>query len=244
MRIDGAVVLITGASSGIGAATARAAAAAGARVALLARRRDRIGSLAATLPDALAVPCDVTDRGQVDAAVRAVLKRFGRIDVLINNAGQGLHVPVDRVDPDDFRAILELNLIAPLVLLQAVLPTMRLQGAGAVIDVSSGTTLAPIPGTAAYAASKAALNMLDDVARRELASSGITVSTVLPFATRTEFHDSLRADSPAQTAQRSGMTPQEPEEVAAVILRVIDTGAPRADLVPIALGGSYNPPHH
>ncbi|WP_236257631.1 SDR family oxidoreductase [Streptomyces hygroscopicus] len=107
---------MTGASSGIGGATARAASRAGARVVLLARREERIRQLAGELGEsvALAVPCDVTDRVQVAAAVEAAIERFGRIDVLVNNAGQGLQATVDAIDPEDFRAVLELNLVAPL----------------------------------------------------------------------------------------------------------------------------------
>ncbi|NED91380.1 SDR family NAD(P)-dependent oxidoreductase, partial [Streptomyces sp. SID11233] len=96
MDIDNAVVLVTGASSGIGAATARAASAAGADVVLLGRREDRLRELAAELGRALPVPCDVTERAQVEAAVQAAIDAYGRIDVLVNNAGQGLQATVDR----------------------------------------------------------------------------------------------------------------------------------------------------
>ena len=103
MEINGAVVLVTGASSGIGAATARAASQAGARVVLAARREERIAQLAGELSDAVPVRCDVTDPGQVAAAVRTAMDAFGRIDVLVNNAGQGLHAPLEQIDADDFR---------------------------------------------------------------------------------------------------------------------------------------------
>jgi NADP-dependent 3-hydroxy acid dehydrogenase YdfG len=160
MDIDKAVVLVTGASSGIGAATARAASSAGAQVVLLARRTDRIRRLADELGEAVFVRCDVTDAGEVDAAVRAATEAFGRIDVLCNIAGQGLHAPLEEIDPDDFRAILELNLVAPLVTMQAVLPIMRKQGSGSIVNVSSGITFSALPGSAAYGASKAGLSKL------------------------------------------------------------------------------------
>src|SRR5512142_2495918 len=130
MDIEDTVVLITGASSGIGAATARAAAKEGARLVLAARRTDRIQALAAELPDAVAVTTDVTDPAQVRAAVEAGLDRYGRIDVLVNNAGQGLYQQLERVDAEDFRAILELNVVAPLVAMQAVIPPLPAQGRG------------------------------------------------------------------------------------------------------------------
>lgn len=158
MDINGAVVLVTGASSGIGAATARAASRVGARVVLAARREERIRQLADELGEAVFVRCDVTDPDQVASAVRTATDAFGRIDVLVNNAGQGLQASIDGIDPNDFRAILDLNLVAPLVTMQAVIPIMRTQATGSIINVSSGTTFSALPGTGAYAASKAGLS--------------------------------------------------------------------------------------
>jgi NADP-dependent 3-hydroxy acid dehydrogenase YdfG len=243
--IENSVILVTGASSGIGAATARAAAAAGARVVLAARREERLSALADELPDSLAVACDVTDADQLAHAVQTAVDAYGCLDVLVNNAGQGLHVPLEAVDPADFRAVLELNVVAPLAAMQAVLPIMRRQGRGSIVNVSSGTTLVVRPGAGAYAASKAALNMLSGVARLELAAAGIAVSTVYPFITATEFHDSLRAgarpgtDSPAVPPE---LQPQAPELVADVILGLIRSGAEQADLVPSRFGGTYEGP--
>ena len=226
MELSGAVVLVTGASSGIGAATARAAAAAGSRVVLAARRRDRIEALAAELPDALAVETDVTAPGAIETLVGRVLEHYGRIDVLVNNAGQGLHEPIERIGADDLRAVLELNVVAALAAMQAVIPAMREQGAGAIVNVSSGTTLHTFPGVGGYAASKAALNTLSAVARLELADDGIVVSTVYPRITATEFHDVLRAG--ALRAGAPSGTP--PEEVAEVILGLVRSGEEQAVL--------------
>ncbi len=226
MELTDAVVLVTGASSGIGAATARAAADAGAKVVLAARRVDRIRALADELPDALAVETDVTRDGDLAALAAAALDRYGRIDVLINNAGQGLHEPLERVDPADFRAVLELNVVAALVAMQVVLPAMRAQGGGAIVNVSSGTTLHVFPGVGAYAASKAALNQLTATARLELAPDGIAVSTVYPRITDTEFHETLRAGELRDGAPKG--TP--PEEVAAVILDLVRSGEEQAVL--------------
>ncbi|NJC70872.1 SDR family NAD(P)-dependent oxidoreductase [Planosporangium thailandense] len=229
MEIAGKVVLVTGASSGIGAATARLAAEAGARLVLAARRTDRIEALAKELPDAVAVTTDVTDPDQVRRAVRAGLDAYGRIDVLVNNAGQGLHLPLEQVAADDFRAIIELNVVAPLVVMQAVIPVMRAEGGGSIVNVSSGTTRGVLPGVGAYAATKAGLNMLSAVARQELADDGIVVSTVYPFITATEFHDVLRA---GRLANGSGRPPaQSAEEVAAAILGLLRSGDEEAVLV-------------
>jgi NADP-dependent 3-hydroxy acid dehydrogenase YdfG len=239
MQIQDAVVVITGASSGIGAATARAAAAAGARVVLAARREERIRDLAAALGGgAIAVRCDVTDRAQVAALARATLDAFGRIDVLVNNAGQGLQSSIEDLALDDLRAVLELNLVAPLAAMQAVLPAMRAQGAGAIVNVSSGTTFADVPGTGGYVASKIALERLSAIARAELEGTDVVISTLIPFATETEFMSSIRAGRAEAEAMTAGATFDTPETVADAVLALIASGDARMDLVPAAYGGS------
>jgi short-subunit dehydrogenase len=224
--IDGSVMVITGASSGIGAATARAAAARGAHVVLGARRQDRLDTLASELPGAVVRRTDVTVRADLDALVQAAVEAHGRVDVLVNNAGQGLHEPLEKVTAEDLRAILELNVVAALEAMQAVLPVMRAQGRGAIVNVSSGTTRMVLPGVGGYAASKAALNMLSEVARKEFAADGVVVSTVYPFVTATEFHDVLRAG--AIPAGRPRFAGDPPERVADVILGLVESGEPEA----------------
>ena len=238
MDIKEAVVFVTGASSGIGAATARAASRAGARVVLTARREDRIRELADELGNALAVPCDVTDRGQVGSAVTAAVEHFGRIDVLVNNAGQGLQATIDAIDPGDFRAIIEVNLVAPLVVMQTVLPVMRRQGNGTIVNISSGTTFGATPGTGAYTATKYGLEKLTDIARAELADTGIVVSTMLPFLTDTEFTSAIRAGASEAQALYDSLGTQSPDHVADAILGLIRSGDARADLVPVQFGGT------
>ena len=193
MRIHDAVCVVTGASSGIGEATARLLAARGARVALLARRADRLTTLAAQLPGSLPLPTDVTDGVQLRAALARVGDVLGRIDVLVNGAGQGLHVALEELGPCDLRAVFELNVVAPLVAMQAVLPGMRERGSGAIVNVSSLTSLRAFAGLGGYAATKAAINVLSGVARAEFATAGVAVSLVYPGVTATEFHDHLRA---------------------------------------------------
>jgi len=241
MRIEEAVIIITGASSGIGEATARAAFHAGARPVLLARREDRIARLAAELGNALPVRCDVTDKAQVAAAVQSAQKRYGRIDVLINNAGQGLEAAVEDIGIEDFRDLLNLNLVAPLITMQAVIPHMRAQGGGSIVNVSSGITFFPRPHSGAYNSSKTGLNMLSSVARAELAEEGIVVSTMLPFVTATEFNDALKAGREAakEEAATSASFAHAPDRVAQKILDLIRSGNERADLVPQRFGGSF-----
>ncbi len=121
------------------------------------------------------------------------------MDVLVNNAGAGVHVPVLDVEAADFRTILELNLVAPLRPMQAVAPGMPERDEGAVINISSGTTL-PLAGVGAYAATKAALEQLSDVARAELDGTGVVVSILLPSLTKTEFSRSLIAGQPRHSS--------------------------------------------
>ncbi|WP_299951886.1 SDR family oxidoreductase [uncultured Modestobacter sp.] len=238
MDVKNKVVMITGASSGIGAATARAASRAGARLVLAARREERIADLADELGRSVAVRCDVTDQAEVGSLVDAALGAFGRIDVLVNNAGQGLQAGIEQISLDDFRAVLELNLVAPLAVMQAVLPAMRRQRAGSIVNVSSGTTFADVPGTGGYVASKIALERLSAIARNELDGTGIVVSTIIPFATSTEFLSSIRAGRADAEAMTAGAAFDSPEQVAEAILRLIESGEPRADLVPAAYGGT------
>jgi NADP-dependent 3-hydroxy acid dehydrogenase YdfG len=232
VELAGKVVIVTGASSGIGAATARLAAAERARVVLAARRTDRIQALAAELPGALAVTTDMRDPEQVRALVRTAIDHFGRVDVLVNNAGQGLHVPLEEVDLQDLEAITELNVYGPLVAMQAVLPAMRSQGGGAIVNVSSGTSRFVVPGLGAYAATKCALNMLSEIARKEFAPDGIVVSLIYPSITDTEFHQTLRAGS----FESGRFTELSAEEVAEAIVGLIQSGEAEADLTPRAGG--------
>ena len=223
MDIDGKVCIVTGASSGIGAATGRLLSDMGARVVLAARRTDRLQALAAELPGSLAVTTDVTVPDQLRRLVSRTLGTYGRVDVLVNNAGQGLHVPVEELVPDDLRAVFELNVVAPLVGMQAVLPVMRAQsGGGAIVNVSSATSLRVFPGLGGYSATKAALNLLSQVAALEFAASGISVSLVYPSVTATEFHQSLRAGGFAGRGR--GIAPDPPELVGSAIAYAIRSG--------------------
>jgi len=222
MEIDQAVCIVTGASSGIGAATARHLAGRGAQVVLAARRTDRIEALARELPGALAVTTDVTAPGDLEHLVATAVDVFGRVDVLVNNAGQGLHVPIAQLDPADLRAVFELNVIAPLRGMQAVLPAMRHEGGGAVVNVSSATSLRVFPGLGGYSATKSALNMLSQVARIEFAGARVAVSIVYPSVTASEFHQHLRAGRLLAGART--ILPDPPELVSQAIVLAIQTG--------------------
>jgi short-subunit dehydrogenase len=190
---------------------------------LAARRVARITELAEELPGALAVPTDLRDPAQMVRLVGTTLDWYGRVDNLVNNAGQGLHMPLEQVRLDDLRAITELNVYAPLLAMQAVIPPMRRQGSGVIVNVSSMTSRMVLPGVGGYAATKAALNMISQVARRELAPDGIVVSIVYPSVTATEFHQSLAAG--ARVGGNSwAVRAHSAESVAEAIVGVIESG--------------------
>ncbi|GAA5187674.1 hypothetical protein GCM10023322_36490 [Rugosimonospora acidiphila] len=194
---------------------------------LAARRVGRLESLAAELPDALAVPADVRDPAQVQAVIDAAVRHYDGVDVLINNAGQGLHVPIEQIKLEDLRAVMELNVFGALAGMQAVLPVMRKRGEGAIVNVSSGTSRTVLPGVGGYAATKSALNMLSQVARAEFAADNIAVSLVYPSVTATEFHTVLRAGAYAGGGR---FAPHSAEQVAEAILRAVQTGEPEVVL--------------
>src|SRR5660398_217861 len=148
LDVTGSTVIVTGASSGIGAATARLLHQAGAHPVLAARRADRLAVLSEELDGALAVPTDVTDPTTVRRLAETTLDRHGRIDGLVNNAGVSLHTPLDRLDLDEFSRVLQLNVISLVAMTQAVLPAMRAQRSGRIVNISSGTTRWRCPASA------------------------------------------------------------------------------------------------
>jgi NAD(P)-dependent dehydrogenase (short-subunit alcohol dehydrogenase family) len=225
--LAGKSVIVTGASSGIGASTARLLHAAGAYPVLAARRADRLAALSKELDGALAVPTDVTDPAQVRALAEAALERYQRIDGLVNNAGADMHGPLERVDLAEFSQILQLNLVSPLAVTQAVLPAMRRQGFGRIVNISSGTTRRVAVGIGAYASAKSAVNMLSGVMRQELAGDGIAVSLLLPSITATEFGDGMFK---LGTSPRPGMLVHSPDYVAGFVLRLLRTGEETFDI--------------
>jgi short-subunit dehydrogenase len=173
------------------------------------------------------VPADVTDPAQVSELVTATLDRHQRIDGLVNNAGASLHGPLDQVDLAEFGRVLQLNVVGLLAVTQAVLPAMREQGFGRIVNISSGTTRRVAVGVGAYASTKAAVNMLSEVMRQELAGDGIAVSLLLPSITATEFGDGMFT---LGASPRPGMVAHSPDYVAGVILRLLRTGEDTFDI--------------
>jgi NADP-dependent 3-hydroxy acid dehydrogenase YdfG len=223
VEIPGKVAVITGASAGIGLATARRFADEGARVVLVARSADKLAMVAADLVrhghDALPLPADMRDPAAVHGMVELAYGRFGRIDILINNAGQAVAGTVAGVSLADFRQVLDLNVFGVLYAIQSVVPKMRHGGGGLIINVSSLVSRMHIPGLGGYAATKAALNMLSDTARGELAAENIRVITVFPRVTSTDFAKNSLGDQRMRQGQREGAPAADsPEQVAARIL--------------------------
>lgn len=193
--MQGKVVVITGASRGIGAAAARVFAAAGAKVALLARSEGEIDALAAEIgPAALALRCDVADWASVQQAVATVVQRFGRLDVLVNNAGT--IDPIARladVDPAAWGRAVDVNLKGVFHGLRAAIPVMRAQGVGTIITVSSGAARAALEGWSSYCAGKAGALMLTQAAHLEEGPHGIRVLGLSPGTVATEMQVKIKA---------------------------------------------------
>lgn len=193
--MQGKVVAITGASRGIGAAAARVFAAAGAKVALLARSEREIDALAAEIgPAALALRCDVADWVSVQQAVATVVQRFGRLDMLVNNAGT--IDPIARladVDPAAWGRAVDVNLKGVFHGLRAAIPVMRAQGSGTIITVSSGAARAALEGWSSYCAGKAGALMLTQAAHLEEGPHGIRVLGLSPGTVATEMQVKIKA---------------------------------------------------
>src|SRR5262245_47779852 len=169
MEIRDAVVIVTGASAGLGESTARLFASQGAKVALAARSADKLHQLAAELPGSFAAPVDMCHQSAVAEMVARVHDHYGRIDMLINNAAQGMHGLLEQVEVGQYRRLMDLNLYGPLLAMQAVVPIMRAQGGGMILNISAPLGKLPfIPRLGFYGSTKAALTVLTLTARAEL----------------------------------------------------------------------------
>jgi NADP-dependent 3-hydroxy acid dehydrogenase YdfG len=231
-NIEGKVVVITGASSGLGEATARLLSAQGATVVLGARRAERIQSLAEELTrsggKALAIVTDVTDSEQVKRLVEAAVETYGRIDIMVNNAGLMPHSPLERLKIDDWDRMIDVNIKGVLYGIAAALPYMKEQRSGHFINVSSVAGHKVRPSGAVYAATKHAVRVISEGLRMEVKPYNIRTTIISPGAVATELVDRItEADIresvrkmtdemalPAETfARMVAFTVSQPEEV-------------------------------
>ena len=181
------VVIVTGASSGIGLATVKLLAKKGAKLALVSRSREKLERIAKRISNSLVVPNDMSNISEVKSMIEKVHRHFGKIDVLINCAGQGYDAPVEETNIETLCYIFDLDVVGPLVAMQQVIPIMKEHGGGTVINISSGTALMNLPGMSPYSSSKRALAAISLAARQELEKDNIVVSVVYPYITLTEF---------------------------------------------------------
>ncbi len=231
--LEGATVIVTGASAGIGRETALEFARRGANVVLAARREDRLHEVAARIKrmgvEALVVRCDVARSDDIERLVDAAIERFGRIDVLVNNAGFGFSGTIEETDEATMRELLDVNYMSAFNATRAVLPHMRSQGRGHIVNVGSVVAKIAFPFHGAYSASKFPMIALTETMRGELAGSGITTTVVLPATTRTEFFDAQRTADGGISAP-TGPT-QSPQVVARAIVRSVNSPAPEVNMV-------------
>lgn len=226
------VIAITGASAGIGRAAAEQLARDGAAVVLSARRGARLTDVVRTIESqhgrALAVPGDVTSPDDMRALVAAAVARFGRLDVMICNAGIGYHGRFADMTPEAAERLVRVNLLGTIHAARAACEVFARQGAGHVIAVSSVVGLRGTPGASVYSATKAAQKAFIEALRSEFLGTGLHASAVFPISTRTEFREAMARDFGQQV---DGLGPrQEADEVARAIARCIRS--PRAEVYP------------
>jgi NADP-dependent 3-hydroxy acid dehydrogenase YdfG len=231
-RLDGTVALVTGASSGIGEATALALAAEGASVALLARRRDRLDDLKARIEaaggTAYAVEADVSDQQQAADAVNRVVAQLGRLDTVVNNAGLMRIGPAVDADPADWDQMLAVNVQGLLYVTKAALPHLIAaaadspRGVADVVNISSTAGRVARPGTAVYALTKFGVGAFSEGLRQEVLGKRVRVSLVEPGTVQTEITDNLpEADRETLDRRTEGMVKLEPVDIADAVTFVV-----------------------
>jgi NADP-dependent 3-hydroxy acid dehydrogenase YdfG len=231
-KLHGTVALVTGASSGIGEATALALTAEGATVALLARRRDRLDALKQRIEStggtALAVEADVSDQQQATAAVSTVVAELGRLDTVVNNAGLMLIGPAAKADPADWDKMLSVNVAGLLYVTRASLPHLIAAAADSpravadVVNISSTAGRVARPGNAVYAMTKFGVGAFSEAIRQEVLGQRVRVSLVEPGTVQTEITDNLpEADRAALDARTEGMVKLLPDDIAEAVAFIV-----------------------
>jgi NADP-dependent 3-hydroxy acid dehydrogenase YdfG len=234
--LQGRVALVTGASSGIGEATAAALAEAGAKTAVVARRADRLDALAKRIGDAggeaLTIAADASLESEAKRMLAEVESRWGRLDILVNNAGVMLLSPVAEAEIADFRRMIEINLFGLMTLSRLALPIMKRGGAGHFVNISSVAGRVANPGSAGYAATKFGVGAFSESLRREVYKDKIRVTVIEPGAVATELveHVTNQTMKTAIADMRKTMTePLQSEDIAAAVLYAV-TQHPRVNV--------------
>ena len=221
MNIAGSVVIITGASDGIGAELARILARRGAKLVLNARNAERLRTV---VPDAFTVPGDITDPSVRTQLIDATLARFGQIDILINNAGAGLYSPAWQVPIEDARRLMELNFFAPLALTQLAVPHMRGRKSGMIVNIGSMAGKITLPWFTMYSVSKYALGSLTEGLRMELKRDGIHAMIVCPGYVTTNFQAHILGGNVPTTVAKAKALAITVEQCAEDIVGGIESG--------------------
>ncbi|MEW6014485.1 MAG: SDR family oxidoreductase [Candidatus Zixiibacteriota bacterium] len=217
------VVVVTGASQGIGAAIARHFALEGTRLALIARNREKLEMVANDLPlpqkEILVLPTDMRNASAVRIAVQSVRENFSGIDIFINNAGVGINKPVVELSEEEFDTIFETNVKAVFHTFRELIPLFQKQGGGQIINISSGAARIGAPGLAAYAASKAALNILSESVAGEVRNDNIKISVLSPASTETRLMSNMSEASRSPSKAALKLTVDEVAEAVIFLAR-------------------------
>jgi len=194
---------------------------------LVSRSKEKLEKLSSEIPNSIAVSADMSKVFEIKRMVKEVIDRFGKIDILVNNADVGYDALAEKIDIDTFHYLFELDLVGPLVAMQQVIPIMRKQGGGTIVNISSAVALMTLPNNAPYASIKRALATLSLTAREELKNDNITVSVVYPYITLTSFERNTIREVPVpenELEPHGPFPPDSAEYVAKKIVEGIESG--------------------
>ena len=245
-KLDGKVAVITGASSGIGEATAEALSAEGASVVVAARRRDRLEDLVERISSdggkAVAVECDITDEEQAHGLIRQAKDEFGRVDILVNNAGVMQLSEVEKGLSEEWRTMFEVNVLGLLYVTDAAIEVMKEQGSGHLVNISSLASRGTRPALGVYSGTKMAVNGISEALRQELLEDDIRVTMVEPGAVETELPEHITDEEARQglNTMLEQLEPLKAEDIANAISYVV-TQPQRVSINEILIRPSQQP---
>jgi short-subunit dehydrogenase len=231
MEIKDKVIVVTGASDGIGKALSEKLAAEGAKLILAARSDEKLADLAHALHGSVAVHADMGNENDIKNLIDRTMEIHKRIDILVNNAGHGMRGPVESIDMDKYKHMMNVNLFGPVFAMQQVIPHMRAQGGGMILNIGSRVSKNYFTNIAAYASTKYALNAISLTAREELRKDNIVVSVMHPKLTTTSFaKNAVITKGESAYNPPAGVAVDTPEQVADKIIELIRSEAPEAEM--------------